>query len=115
MALQRAKLGDIAYVAATAGSLYSNPTSTKTFIRGVLLFNGNTTVETVQLYLVPDAGAALGTAGVSNQIARVELQPYETLMLEFPYSLVLTDQNDSLQAVTTTASKVTAVVTGDKE
>ena len=115
MALARAKLADIAYVASSVGSIYANPASTKTYIKGFVLFNGNTTSELVKLYAVPDSAAALGTAGAGNQIAEMTLEAKSTMFLEFPSSLVLTDQNDSIQAVTTTASKVTVIVCGDKE
>lgn len=113
MALQRAKLADIQYVGSSAGSLYANPSATKTLIAGVTLFNGNTTTETVKLYFVPDSAAALGTAGAANQFMEVALTAKNTQFVEFPFPIILTDQNDSLQASTTTASKVTAIVHGD--
>ncbi len=115
MALQRAKLGDIAYVPGTAGPIYANPAGTKTFVRGLILHNTNATTETVKVYLVPDAALALGTPATGNRILNISLAPNDTLIVEFPYSHVLTDTNDSLQAVTTSASKVTVVVFGDKD
>lgn len=115
MALQRAKLADIQYVPAAAGSLYANAASQKTFIRGITLFNGNTTVETVKLYNVPDSAGALGTAGIGNQFVEYLLAAKETLILEWAYPIELTDTNDSLQGVTTTVSKVTVMLHGDKE
>jgi hypothetical protein len=39
----------------------------------------------------------------------------DTLIVEFPCAVVLSATNDSLQAQTTTASKVTVLVLGDKE
>jgi hypothetical protein len=118
MALQHAKLADIAYVASSAGSVYANPASTKSYLKGVILFNGNTTTETVKLYVVPDSAAALGTAGVANQVAELSVAAKETVF--FPlnvdgFPIVLTDENDALFATTTTASKVTVIVLGDKE
>ena len=115
MALQRAKLADIQYVGSSAGSLFSNPASTKTFVRGVVLHNTNTTAETVKVYVVPDSGGALGTAGAGNRVLNILLPANDTLFVEFPYSVVLSDTNDSIQAETTTASKVTALVIGDKD
>lgn len=114
MALQRAKLGDIAYVASSAGSIYANPSSTKTLVTGLVLFNGNTTAELVKVYVVPDSSTALGTAGAGNQILEVSLIAKETLVFELPFGVMLTDQNDSIQATTTTASKVTVIVCGDQ-
>lgn len=111
--LQRVKLADIQYVGSSAGSIYANPASTKTLITGFTLFNGNTTAETVKLYNVPDSATALGTAGVGNQFLEVSLPSKDTLFIEAPFGMMLTDQNDSIQAVTNTASKVTVMVHGD--
>jgi hypothetical protein len=115
MALQRAKLGDIQYIASTAGSIYANPASTKTYVKGFILHNTNTTAETVKLYVVPDSAAALGTATTAHLILNISLPANDTLLVELPYALTLTDTNDSVQGVTTTASKVTVIVFGDKE
>jgi hypothetical protein len=115
MALLRSKLGDIQYIASTAGSIYANPASKKTYIKGFLLHNTNTTAETVKLYVVPDSASALGTATGAHLILNISLTANDTLLVEMPYTLTLTDQNDSVQAVTTTASKVTVLVFGDTE
>jgi hypothetical protein len=112
--LQRAKLGDIAYVGSTAASIYANAASTITLVVGISLHNTNTTAEVVQVYNVPDSGGSLGTAGNGNRFLKVTLQADESLFVEIPYGIILTDTNDSLQAVTTTASKVTVMVHGDK-
>ncbi len=116
MAITRGKLADIQYVASTAGSIYSNPSSTKTFISGITLFNGNTSSETVKIYYVPDSGGSLGTAGASNQFLEIVLTPGETFIYEAPSDgIVLSDTNDSIQAITTTASKVTVQLHGVKD
>lgn len=115
MALQRTKLADIAFVAATAGSIYANPAATKTIIKGLMLHNTNSGPEVVKVYVVPDSAGALGTAVAGHLILNVSLPSNDTLMVEFPYALTLTDTNDSLQASTTTASKVTVMVLGDKD
>ena len=60
MALSRGKLAgqggkNIMFVpAGTAGTLYVNPAQTKTYFKGFVVFNGNTTTETVNLYLAED-------------------------------------------------------------
>lgn len=115
MALNRTKLADIQTVAAAAGSVYSNPASTKTYIRGIVLHNTNSTTETVQIYNVPDSSGALGAAAAGNKFLKVSLIADETIFLDLTYPIVLTDTNDSLQAVTTTASKVTLQLLGDKD
>lgn len=111
--LQRAKLADIQYVGSSAGSIYDNPASTSTLVTGLTLFNGNTTTETVKLYNVPASAGALGAAGAANQFAEIALAPKDTLIFEVPFGLMLTATHDSLQASTTTASKVTVMVHGD--
>lgn len=115
MTMQRGKLADIAYLAAAAGSIYANPAGTKTYVRAITLFNGNSTTETVNLYNVPDSAAALGVAGAGNMFLQQQLAAQETLIIEFPYPIVLADTNDSLQASTTTASKVTVMLHGDTD
>lgn len=115
MTLQRTKLADIQYIASSAASLYSNSSGYTTYIKGVTIFNGNTTTEVVKLYYVPDSGGSVGTAGVSNQCFEASIVAKETVIFEFPgLGIVLTDSNDSLQGVTTTASKVTIIIHGDK-
>lgn len=115
MARQYTRLADIQYVASSAGAIYTNSASTKTYIKSIVLFNGNTTAETVKLYNVPDSTGSVGTAGVSNQFAEIILTTLETLMFDLPYPITLLDTNDTIQAVTTTASKVTVQILGDKD
>lgn len=115
MARQYTRLADIQYVASTAGSIYTNPASTKTYIKGIVLFNGNTTSEVVKLYNVPNNGASVGTAGLSNQFADITLASGETLMFDLPYPITIIDENDTIQASTTTSSKVTVQILGDKD
>lgn len=115
MALQHTRLAEVAYVASTVGSIYSNAASTKSHVRGFLLHNTNTTNETVAIHWVPDSAGSVETASNATRIFNVVLAANETLLLEIPYGLVLTDTNESIQAVTTTASKVTVVVLGDKD
>jgi hypothetical protein len=116
MTITRGKLADIQTIPSTVGSVYSNPSSTKTFVFGVTLFNSNTTAETVKLYMVPDSGGSLGTAAVTNQFLEVSLASLETFVFEVPDDgIVLSDTNDSIQAVTTTASKVTIQIHGVKD
>lgn len=115
MARQFTRLVDIQYVSDSAGAIYTNAASTKTYIKSLILFNGNTTSETVKLYNVPDSAGSVGTAGVSNQFAEIELAAGETLMFDMPYPITIIDENDTIQAVTDTASKVTVQVLGDKD
>lgn len=116
MAITRGRLADIQTIPSTAGSLYSNPASTKTFISGITVHNTNTTAETVQFYCVPDSAGSVGTAALTNRFWRVVLAADETAVYEAPSDgIVLSDVNDSVQAVTTTASKVTVLLHGVKD
>lgn len=115
MARQYTRLADIQYVASTAGTIYTNAASTKTYIKSFVLYNGNTTSEVVKLYNVPDSAGSVGTAGLGNQFLELTLATTETLMLDLPYPITLIDANDTIQAATTTASKVTVQILGDKD
>lgn len=115
MPLQRTRLTEVAYIASSVGSIYANPSSTDSFVRGFLLHNTNTTSETVDIHWVPDSAGSLGTASAANRIFRVILAPSETLILEIPFSLVLLDTNEAIFATTTTASKVACAVIGDQD
>ena len=115
MTMQRAKLADIQYIASSAGSIYSNPASTKTFVRSLIFHNTNTASETVKVYNVPDSTGSLGTASAANRFLNITLAANATFEYSPEYPMVLTDTNDSIQAETTTASKVTAMVIGDQD
>lgn len=115
MTLQRGKLADIQYIPDSAGSIYANPAASKSYIRSIILHNTNNVPETVKLYNVPDSATALGTAADSNKFFQKDMSANETFFIDLEYPLVLTDQNDCIQAVTTNASKVTVQVLGDKD
>lgn len=115
MALNRTRLANIQYIANSAGAIYTNGSSTKTYIRGFVIYNGNTTAEAVKLYNVPNSTGSVGTAGVSNLFYSQSIAADETVIISFPYPVVLIDTNDTIQAVTTTASKVTVQILGDKD
>lgn len=115
MARQFTRLTDIQYVASSAGAIYTNAASTTSYIKSLVLFNGHTSTETVKLYNVPDSAGSVGTAGAGNQFAEISLASLETLMFDLPYPITLIDENDTIQAATTTSSKVTVQVLGDKD
>jgi hypothetical protein len=115
MALQRARLADIQYLPSTAASIYTNPTGTKTHIKGFIFFNNNTTAETVKIYNVPDSTGSAGTATAANQFLEIDVGGKDTVFIEIPYVIMLVDGNDSIQGSSTSASMVTVQVLGDKE
>jgi hypothetical protein len=100
-----------------ANSLYDNPAATKTYVKTIIIFNSNTTAETVALYNVPANGTSKQAAIVPNhQFYEMVLNPKQTVMLEIAgQGLILETQNDSIQAITTTGNKVTFQAYGIKE
>lgn len=116
MAIIRGPLQNIATLPSTAGAIYTNPASTKTFLKGVTLFNSNTSPELVKLYNVPNSSGSVGTAALTNQFTEISLVAKETLFYEFPGDgIALGSTNDTIQGVSTTASVVTYQWHGVKE
>jgi hypothetical protein len=116
MAFTSTKLQDITTIPSTVGAVFTNPGGQDTVIKGIEIFNSNTTAEEVKLYNVPDSGGSLGTAGDTNQILEITLSAKEKFIYESPGDgRWLTDTNDAIFAVTTTASKVTIEFFGGKE
>ncbi len=115
MAREFTRLTDIQYVGISAAAVYTNPASTKTYIKSFILFNNGVSSQLVKLYNVPDSTGSVGSAGISNQFAEVQIVSKETFMLDLPYPITIIDQNDTIQAVTDTASQVTIQVLGDKD
>jgi hypothetical protein len=116
VAITRGRLADIQTVPSTAGSVYANPASTKTYIGGITLHNTSTTDEFVEVFCVPDSGGTLGTAALTNRFIAVTMAANDMIAFALPGDgIVLEDENDSIQARTTTASKVTIMLSGPKE
>lgn len=76
MAIVRGKLAEITTIPATAGVIYANPASTKTYIGGVTLHNTHTSSEFVEVYVVPDSGGSIGAASLANLLPAGH--PYKT-------------------------------------
>ena len=115
MPLQRTKLGNIQFISTSAGPVYTNPALIKTYIRGIIVFNSNLANETVNIYNVPASGGSVGVASTGNQFMKATLSSSQTLFIEFPYVITLTDTNETIQASTQTSSSVTIQILGDKE
>lgn len=119
MAFDWKRLTEITYIANSAGAVFTNPAA-KSYVRLIIIHNLNTTAEEVKLYCVPDNGAgAIGAAGDANIFLHQSIQPAETIvlgsdMLPVP-GIILETEYDSIQAVTTTSSKVTIQIYGGQE
>lgn len=94
-------------VQASIGSVYTNPSSTVTRLKGWRLHNTNISTETVNVHEVVNSGGSLGTAANSNRVMQITLTAGQTFVWEYPDVLVMDHTNDSIQMGTTTASKVT--------
>jgi|TARA_B100001093_G_scaffold225867_1_gene216433 hypothetical protein len=116
MAFTYAQLTPITTIASSAGAVYTNPSSKTSYIRGIIIHNTNTSAEAVVLYNVPDNSGSVGTAAAANQFYKTSVAADTTVIIEFPVpGLVLSDVNDTIQATTTTASKVTIQISGATE
>ena len=111
MALTHPNTALPAYVPAVAGTLFLS-TATKSYVKGILLHNTNTTSETVKIYYVPNNAGAAGAAATANKIFERALAANETFLfpLEFGVPLTMGTAGDTIQGATTTASKVTFVI-----
>jgi hypothetical protein len=106
----------ITTIATSAGAVYTNPAATTSYVRCITIHNTYTSAEAVSLYLVPDNAGAVGTAGNANKFFYESVPANDTRIIEFPApGLMLVDENDTIQASTTTASRVTISITGATE
>lgn len=115
MARQNTRLANIQYVPSTVGAVLTNPASTKTFVAGFSLFNVGTATQTIDVYIVPDSGGSVGTAGNANFHGRFTVAAKASFDRVFPFPLPMIDTNDTIQMVTTNASTVTVFFYGDTD
>lgn len=115
MARQYTRLANIQRVPNATGVLYANPSGTKTFIKGFSFYNNAGASGVVALYNVPAVASATGVAGSGNKITELALAPTETFLLEYPYPIVLINQNDSLQGFATSTTDTTIQILGDTD
>lgn len=116
MAFAYGRLTEITTIDTSAGAVYTNPASTTSYIRLIVIHNTYTSAEAVSLYIVPDNAGAAGTAGNTNKMYYESVPANDTRILEFPApGLMLVDTNDTIQASTTTASRVTIQIYGATE
>jgi len=114
MAFALTRLGEIAFLSNSAANVY-HLTSGTAYIKAIHLHNTNTTTENVHIWIVPNNGAADGTAADANKAYDIDLAANETVMITFEQPLVLTDAHDTIQALSTTANKVTCQIYGATE
>jgi hypothetical protein len=88
-------------VPSSAGSMYAP--SSSVWVKTIVLCNGNSTAETVDVY-------ANGTSDTANRLFRVVLGANESYT--WCASMGLKASTDSIQGKTTTASKVVMTIFG---
>jgi len=116
MAFTYSRLTEITTIPASASQVYTNASGETTYIRSVILHNTNTSAEVVVLYNVPDSSGSVGTAATANQFYKASVAADSTVIIEFATpGIVLSDENDTIQASTTTANKVTIQIMGATE
>ncbi len=116
MAFTYSRLREISEIASSAASVYTNPSSTTSYVRSIILHNTNSSAEVVVMYNVPDSAGSEGTAATANQFYKASVAADSTVLVEFATpGLVLSDTNDTIQASTTTANKVTIQIMGATE
>ena len=116
MIFDYARLAEITALPNSAGSVYTNPASTSSYVKLIQLHNTSTVNEIVSLYNVPDAAGTVGTASTANRFFNYTMAPNETIQVEYNSpGLVLKDENDTIQAAASTAAKVNIEIYGGLE
>lgn len=120
MALAKTGLGFPVTVAANATvSLYTNPASTTSYVRSILVHNVSSTDSVaLSVHMVQNSSGSVGSVADSNKIARISVQPQDTYFLELAFPITLTNANDSIRVVnhnTTSGQDATVLALGDKE
>lgn len=116
MAFAYGKLKEIGYIADSAAAIVTNTVGLKTYVRVIILHNTHTSGLATTLYNVPDSGGAVGSAGAGNQFYKETIGADATVIIELPApGIVLSDTNDTIQAVCGTTNKVTVQAFGGTE
>ena len=113
MSYAHTRLKDTGYVATSGAAVITNATGKTTYVRSITVHNTNTSSEDVCIYRVPDNGGSAGTASTANRIIKASVPADGTEIWEWESpGMVLSDTNDTIQASTDTASKVTICADG---
>ena len=111
MATAFKELNTLILIADTAGSHLTCGSGETIHVQGIMLHNTHSSALTVILYKVPNSSGSLGTAAAGNQFYEQELAADKTVMIN-DIPLYLWEENDSIQAVCGTASKVNIFIEG---
>ena len=118
MALAKVGLGTITRVAlGTTATVYNVGSAKTAYIRSIIFHNiDSVNSNIVKVHYVPNSGGSVGTAGSTNQLAQLSLQPLDTYFFELSYPITLTNTNDAILVYnSSTTDAVNVLVLGDKE
>lgn len=120
MALAKANLGyPVACVYNTETAAYTVTSSTKTYIRSLLLHNTTSSNDiTVSIHFVQNSQGQVGTVADSNMVAKITLTGTDTYFFELAYPFILAANNDRVvvkNLSTTQGDTVNVTVLGDQE
>jgi len=111
MASEFKELNSLIPISDSVGSHLTADASTTYHVIGIYLHNTHTSSIEVTLYKVPNNGGAVGTPGAGNQIFKKTLTTLQTYPIN-DITMYLDSENDSIQAVAGTASKVNIFIEG---
>ena len=117
MALAKTSISPIVSVTGvTTVGIYTNPASTKTYIKGFVLHNAGLSSAFCKLHDVPNSGGSVGTASSNNQFFSQYINAGETTFLEYPYPLTLDSTNDGIQFYNSVADQIVNIqILGDAD
>ena len=117
MALAKTSISPIVSVTGvTTVGIYTNPASTKSYIKAFVLHNAGVSSAFCRLHDVPNSGGSVGTASSNNQFFSQYINAGETTFLEYPYPLTLTGTNDTIQFYNSVAGQVVNIqILGDAD
>ncbi len=117
MALAKTSISSIVSVTGvTTVGIYTNPASTKTYIKGFVLHNAGLSSAFCRLHDVPNSAGSVGSASSNNQFFSQYINSGETTFLEYPYPLTLANTNDSIRFYNSVAGQVINIqILGDKD
>lgn len=117
MALAKTSISPIVSVTGvTTVGIYTNPASTKTYIKGFVLHNAGISSAFCRLHDVPNSGGSVGSASSNNQFFSQYINAGETTFLEYPYPLTLASTNDGIQFYNSVADQIVNIqILGDAD
>jgi hypothetical protein len=117
MALAKTSLSPIRSITgvATVG-IYTNPASTKSYIKAFVIHNAGITSAFCLLHDVPNSAGSIGAASSGNRFFSQYINPGETTFLEYSYPLTLVSTNDSIRFQNQTSGPIINIqILGDRD